>query len=420
MVGAVLGGGVYACAAISSTTGSLQVTISPAAATNGGAQWQVDGGAWKNSGAMVTNLPVGNHTVSFRGIDYWGAPANQTVSIKAKSVVKVTGTYTFNAQGIYNGLFAQADTNVESAGMLNGLVVTASGTYGGKLLMGGSTNTISGGFNGSGQASNYVQRAAKQGGALTLAMWVNWNDAPLNIAGTVSGTNGGDWVANLTAELAAKAPASADFTAWLLPAGTPPGFGYLLLTNHAGAVTLSGALADGTSFSQAMPVSGNGDLPVYGNLYGSTGLLTGWIGLESGSPTGTLTWIKPASRSSALYTNGFTNRVVLQGSVWTNPLAHAAIDLPAGQLNISGGSLVSNLTFNVAVNNTNGLVKLGKIPTNSLTGAINPKTGLWTITFGNGAGKATTAGAGAVLQNVNSAGGFFLGKTNAGSILLQP
>jgi hypothetical protein len=195
----------------------------------------------------------------------------------------------------------------------------------------------------------------------------------------------------------------------------------MLITNHAGAVTISGGLADGTSFSQAVPVSGSGDLPVYGNLYGSTGLLLGWLGLESGSPAGNLTWIKEASRFSTLYTNGFTNLLAVQGSPWTNPLPHmAAIDLPAGRLEISGGSLVSPLIFNVAVSNNNTLVKLAGSPTNSLTGTNNPKTGLLTITFGNGSGKATTVGAGVVLQNSTNAGGFFLGKTNAGSMLLQP
>ena len=72
------------------------------------------------------------------------------------------------------------------------------------------------------------------------------------------------------------------------------------------------------------------------------------------------------------------------------------------------------------LSNNNDLVKLVGSPTNSLTGSINPKTGLLTITFGNGAGKATTAGTGAVLQNANTSAGYFLGKTNAGSILLQP
>jgi hypothetical protein len=207
----------------------------------------------------------------------------------------------------------------------------------------------------------------------------------------------------------------------MLPTTSPPGYGYLLITNHEGAVILTGSLADGTLFSQAVPLSGAGQLPVYGNLYSRTGLLLGWISLESGSPTGNLTWIKKASRSPSLYTNGFTNLVLVQGSPWTNPLPHtAAIALPSGQLDISGGSLLSSLSFNVGFSNNNALVKLPESPTNSLTGSINPKTGLLTITFGNGDGKTTTAAKGAVLQNVTNAGGFFLGKTNAGSILLQP
>jgi ATP:corrinoid adenosyltransferase len=72
------------------------------------------------------------------------------------------------------------------------------------------------------------------------------------------------------------------------------------------------------------------------------------------------------------------------------------------------------------MSNNNTLVKLAGSPTNSLTGTNNPKTGLLTITFGNGNGKATATATGAVLQNETNAAGFFLGKTNAGSFLLQP
>ena len=111
----------------------------------------------------------------------------------------------------------------------------------------------------------------------------------------------------------------------------------------------------------------------------------------------------------------------IRGSPWVYLLPHtAAIDLPSGHLAVSGESLLTNLTFNVAVSNNNALVKLPGNPTNSLTGSINAKTGLLTATFGNGAGKATTAVKGAVLQNVTNAAGFFLGKTNAGSMVLQP
>jgi hypothetical protein len=104
-----------------------------------------------------------------------------------------------------------------------------------------------------------------------------------------------------------------------MPDGTPPGYGYLLITNHAGVVTLRGALADGTSFSQVVPLSEAGNLPVYDSLQGNRGLLLGWISLENDSPCGNLTWIKPASRSTALYANGLTNLISVQGSCSTNP-----------------------------------------------------------------------------------------------------
>jgi len=406
-------------------TGSLQVTISPAALT-AAAQWQVDAGTVENSGQTLSNLNVGNHTLSFSTVGGWTTPANQTISIKSKLLSKAEGIYTFSAPGIYNGLFMQRATTEETAGMLSDLDVTATGTYTGKLLIGGRSYSLSGGFNGSDQISEDVQRTANLGGPLTLAMTVNWNYSPPNITGTVSGNTGGAWTADLTAELAAKESSSAEYTAWVLPGVTPPevtppGYGYMLITNHAGAATLSVTLADGTKFSQEVPVSGNGDLAVYGNLYSNSGLLLGWLGLESGAPSGILAWIKPASRSTTIYASGFTNlNLEVQGSAWANPLPHtAAIDFSFGQLDISGGNLPSQLTFNVAVSNNNALGKLRGSPTNSLTGSINPKTGLLTITFGNGAGKATTAGTGAALQNVNGAAGFFLGKTNAGTILLN-
>jgi hypothetical protein len=401
-------------------TGSLQVTITPAGAITAGARWHVDGGTLLGSGVSI-DLPVGNHTVSFNSVNGWTAPENPTISMKAKTVTKVTGTYTFNGAGVYNGLFMQQAAIVGKAGMLASLTVTASGAYSGKLLVGGSTYTIRGNFSDSGIATNIISQTAKQGSPLTLNIQINWSNSPVNIGGTVLGTDDGAWVANLTAELASGAEASAEYTALLLPAGGLPGYGYMQMTNHAGAVVLAGSLPDGSPFSEAVPVSVNGELPVYGNLYGSSGLLIGWLSLESGLPAGNLTWIKEASRSSALYTNGLTNLVQVQGSPWTNPSPRtAAIDLPSGQLDISGGSLVTPLSFNVAVSNNNTVAKLPGGSTNSLTGSINPKTGLFTVTFGNGDAKATTSGTGAVLQNVTNAAGFFLGKTNAGALFLHP
>jgi hypothetical protein len=330
--------------------------------------------------------------------------------------------------GIYNGLFyTSSGVTEETAGMLRGLNLGPLGTYSATILIGGKSYGISGGFNLYGQTSTNIPRVASQGGSLALEMMLNLGDLPSQITGTVSGTNCGSWVANLVANRATN-NGSAEYTVLLSPdaigLGLPPGYGYVLITNRSGVCTLSGALADGTSLttaSQTVPVSETGDIPVYDSLYGNTGLLLGWVNIAGGSPVGTLEWVKKASHAAALYTNGFTNLLTAQGSLWTNPSPHiAAIDLAAGRLNISGGALLSPLIFDVGVSNNNALVKLPGSPTNSLSGSVNPKTGLLTITFGNGAGKATTTGTGAVLQNTNVAAGFFLGKTNAGSILLQP
>jgi hypothetical protein len=74
-------------------TGSLQVTIAPAAAITNDAQWQVDGETLQNSGATVSGLSVGFHTVSFSTVSGWTTPANQSVSVSANSTATTTGNY---------------------------------------------------------------------------------------------------------------------------------------------------------------------------------------------------------------------------------------------------------------------------------------------------------------------------------------
>jgi len=152
-------------------------------------------------------------------------------------------------------------------------------------------------------------------------------------------------------------------------------------------------------------------------------LLLGWINvtnLDAAAPSNTLTWIKPASRSYPPYTYGLANTLQLQGGLWTNPPPKTpAIALTNGQLVISNANLL--LTYDIAVSNNDTLLKLAASPSsNSLTGSISPKTGLLTVTFGNGSGKATTQGLGAILQSQTNGGGFFPGTTNAGLILLSP
>jgi len=76
-------------------TGSLSVTINPAGAVSAGAQWQVDSnGVWQTTGATVANLTAGNHTVGFKAVAGWVAPADQVVGISSGQTTPLTGTYT--------------------------------------------------------------------------------------------------------------------------------------------------------------------------------------------------------------------------------------------------------------------------------------------------------------------------------------
>ncbi|MGA2174814.1 MAG: immunoglobulin domain-containing protein [Verrucomicrobiota bacterium] len=320
--------------------------------------------------------------------------------------------------GIYSGLFFDATNGVteQTAGMLSHLSVNSRGVYSGRLLLDGSAYALNGGFALSGSASNRIPRSAARGGPVTVQMMLQWTND--EITGTVSGTKEMEWTAALTAELAEASSSPAEYTMLLAPpanaAGIPPGFGYALLTNHDGHLTLSGRLADGAAFSQSVPISPSGYVPIYASLYGNAGLLLGWINLAGGAPQGetNLVWIKPAGRPG-IYANGFTNSLSVQGSAWS---AAAAFPLSAGTLAISNASL--DLTYQVALSNNAVIAKSG--PANSLRGAINPKTGALKVIFGNGEGNATTTGFGACLQDATNAGGFFVTKTNAGAISLEP
>ena len=329
------------------------------------------------------------------------------------------GNFFLAAHGTYNGLFYNTNAvAAESSGMLQGLLLGTNGVFSGQLLKAGTTYNLAGRFDVSGHSSTNLGAASAPGGVLMVHLAVD--RAAGLIVGTVSNTQ---WNANLTAEPAGSNLPSAEYTLLLAPlasapANAPPGDGYGLATNHAGTVTfVNSELADGTAFTPSAAESQNGDVPVYASLYGNTGLLLGWINLanlEAAPPANTLAWIKKASRATLLYTNGFTNMLGVQGAVWTNP---PAVTLPAGQLVVSNASLF--LAFNVTVSN-NTLVRLAGSPTNLLTGSIAPKTGLLTLSFGNGSGKTTTPGLGAFLQSQTNGGGFFLGTTNAGFISLLP
>jgi hypothetical protein len=256
------------------------------------------------------------------------------LSFVMQSNLVLTVTFTTNffptASGTYNGIFFPAGgVTEETSGMLYNLVLHDSGAFSGQLLTTATNYHFATHFDASGNA-------AFETGPLQVALTLD--SATRQITGTVSGS---EFSANLTADFASNALAPARYYFLLIPttnmsADSPPGDGYALVTNRAGVVTLNGALADGTQYHQTVPVSQNGDVPVYVSLYKSrastnSGLLLGWINLtnlQAMPPVDTLTWIKKPSRPPNLYTDGFTNILTVEASTGTGPPPKAAAPEP--------------------------------------------------------------------------------------------
>jgi hypothetical protein len=307
------------------------------------------------------------------------------------------------AAGTYTGLFYNTnDVTEQTAGMVNALTVNSQGGYSAKVSLNGVTYNLSGAFDASGYATKAINSKS------TLSMTLDWTGGQIN--GAVSGPG---WTSTLYAEVDATSPTSGEYTLLLKPASSntvgnvPPGCGYLLLTNHLGHLVFSGALPGGVAIAPAPVLGRLGDVPIFQNLYGNTGLILGWLTFTNGTiEASPLTWIKPTA-------NGFTNLLSVVVSGWTNP--------PPANLLTEGSLVISNAAIyvsnNVSIVN-NKIVQDANAPISYLSGTLAPKNGLITITFPTGVGKTTTTGYAAFLRDSTNAAGYFLYKGQPGAIWL--
>ena len=203
-------------------------------------------------------------------------------------------------------------------------MLKTNGVYSGKLYLAGTNYPLAGAFDRSGRATETIAAA---GGLVTLQLNIPWQSVPRQMTGWVQGTNSGGWISsNLFLCAATTNRLNPRAFTMLLPQntnvpGSPPNYGYALITNNGSIVALGGALSDGAAFSRAEPINEANAFPVFASLYNHTGLLLGQLSLDNdtfgAAPAGNLAWFKPPSQTG-LYTNGFNTMLAVEGSPWTN------------------------------------------------------------------------------------------------------
>lgn len=366
-------------------------------------------------------------------------------------VAKFVPTPFMAAKGTYNGLFFVVNTNTEpvtysppdfipvyvatnqisvgTCGMLGNVVISSKGAYSGKLLLNGKRYPVSGQFDAFGNSARNIPRTPQDGGPIVVAL--NWifSDPP-EVHGTVSGSNGADWAAKLVADRGAGTLPSAQYTL-LIPAdrnnsppdASPGGDGYALITRKRGTAKLIGALADGAAFTQTATVSQDGYVPIYASLYSGKGLLAGWINLDFTNTDRTcLVWIHPPS-STGPYTNAFVNlpdRDQIRVSQWTKSSASV---FTAKYLCLLGTVYDFDPSFNCPVAFAPNFQFSGTFESATVSGSINPTTGLMKVSIAGGTN--TFKGCGAFdLGSTTGCGYLFLtstaGQTFSCTFVLRP
>ena len=340
-------------------------------------------------------------------------------------------------RGTYTGLFF--DTNgvaPESSGFFT-VTTTDKAKFSGKLQIGAARYSMKGGFDtNNGLAQFTLSPRNLPPLDVLLQLDLSLTNRTDQITGSVSDRT---WTSDLIGYRPVfdgrtnVAPQAGQYT-MIIPgnsdsAAAPGGDSYGTLTiSTSGKLRFAGALADGTKLSQSVPLSMEGLWPFYGSLYGGQGSILGWLlctnttpstNASSGDVTGSIAWFKPPAVAKAkFYTSGFTVMTNVMGSSYTRPLTGEMIlDLPAGNIMLTGGNLTDTITDQITIDSRN---RVTDISGNKLVLTFSVSAGTFSGSLANPAVPKPIPFKGVVLQKNGTANGFFLGTDQSGQVLLKP
>ncbi len=328
------------------------------------------------------------------------------------------------SKGVFNGLFYEDDqVRLGQSGFFS-LTLSDKGAYSAYVQIGTRKTKASGKLTLEGRATNVVTRPGTNALIITWAVGLDGSD---QITGTVGN---GTWTADLLGDRATfhktnAASQAGHHTLLLLGSSgdlAPEGDSYgTASVDPAGVVKLKAYLADKSPITARVPLSKNGQWPLYAPLYGGKGALLGWATFSDQPSTdfeGVMSWIKPAIPGLALYPDGFSSEAALLGSRYTPASGNTnrVLNLSNAVVLVSGGNLPTSFTNDVLLGASGKVTNSGP---NSLTMNFTASSGLFSGSFVPVGVAKGVAFRGAALQKASIAGGYFLGTNASGRIALE-
>jgi uncharacterized repeat protein (TIGR03803 family) len=219
------------------------------------------------------------------------------------------------------------------------------------------------------------------------------------------------------------------------PSGNPIGIGYATLTvTKLGTATLTGRLADGRPFTDALLITdgtGSADtVQVYISLpYHVAGLLAGTLTFKDepgiSDLDGTLSWIRPQQVGSAiaLFQGGFSLDTTAIGSLYAlskgAPALAVSTASPNATITLDETGWSAPIVKQVTVA-TNNKVTINNPGADKLALVISAPGGAFSGSFIDPATGKRQAFTGLLFQKQTGAGGYFVNTTESGLISLSP